>query len=52
MTHNGKECGMCGKVFFEMGQSSWCDSCGKLMCPACEDKHNKAECKDRREGRL
>lgn len=52
MGDQGRRCGICDDLFFELGLSPFCEGCGKVMCQACERKHNKAECKDRKEGRL
>jgi len=38
-------CQICGAPIIEYGDSPWCNYCGKVMCPACERKHNKNECK-------
>lgn len=42
-------CDMCGMCINELGVSPWCNYCGKVMCPTCERKHNKEECRNDQE---
>lgn len=44
-------CQMCGGPIYELGDSPWCNYCGKIMCSDCEKKHNKEECKGKQEPR-
>lgn len=40
-----RTCQLCGASISELGDSPWCNYCGRFMCPTCERKHNKEECK-------
>ena len=40
-----RTCQLCGASISEYSDSPWCNYCSRVMCPACERKHNKEECK-------
>jgi len=40
-----RTCQVCEAGIVEYGDSPWCESCGKTMCPSCERKHDKESCK-------
>ena len=41
-----RRCGICDAPINELGESPFCEHCGKVLCPMCERKHSKEECKD------
>jgi len=40
-----RNCDICGAPIHEFGPSPFCNYCNKVMCPACEKKHNKEYCR-------
>ncbi len=40
-----RRCEICDAYVDEPNTSPWCNYCGKFLCPKCEKKHNKDECR-------
>ena len=41
-----RRCGICDVFINELGSSPFCEHCKKILCPTCEKKHDKEECRE------